>query len=123
MKGLECWQCTRIGHFASVCRSKPAKQNNAVFLVNSVEREEPLLELETVINSKERRVTWLMDTGPLLGSEDVQLFGKVKLKSCKNRLIMADSSKSDVMDAGSWILALGYLSWGQRMCSSLGRSN
>ncbi len=43
---------------------------------------------------------WLMDTGarvPLMGPEDVQLFGKVKLKSSKNRLIMADSSKSDVM--------------------------
>ncbi len=99
-KGLECWQCTRIGHFASVCRSEPAKQNNAVFLVNSVEKEEPLLELETIINGKEKTVTWLVDTGshlPLLRPEDVQLFGKVKLKPSKSRLIMADSSKSDVM--------------------------
>ncbi len=109
-KGLECWQCTRIGHFASVCRSEPAKQNNAVFLVNSVEKEEPLLELETVINGKERTVTWLVDTGsqvPVLRPEDVQLFGMVKVKPSKSRLIMADSSKSDVMGQVDAIVHLG----------------
>ncbi len=81
-----------------------------MFLVNSVGREEPLLELETIINGKERTVTWLVDTGaqvPLLRPEDVQLFGKVKLKPSKSRLIMADNSKLDVRGQVNATMHLG----------------
>ncbi len=101
---------TRIGHFASVRRSEPTKQNNVVFLVNLVEREEPMLKLETIINGKERTMTRLIDTGaqvPLLGPEDVQLFRKVKPKSSKNRLVMADNSKLDVMGQVDVTMHLG----------------
>ncbi len=46
------------------------------------EKWEPLLKLDTVINSKAREMTWLVDTGTqvaIMGMQDVERFGAVKL--------------------------------------------
>ncbi len=52
------------------------------------------------MGGKTRTVTWLSDTGSqatLIGPQHVELFGGVKLKRAKDRITMADNSKSDVM--------------------------
>ncbi len=55
-KDIKCRKCGKMGHFLDCCRSN-LKSNNAVFKVNSVGGEEPLRELETVINGEVKMVT------------------------------------------------------------------
>ena len=50
-KGIKCKRCGKMGHFPDCCGAQ-WKSNNAVFKVASVGDEEPLLKLETVINSE-----------------------------------------------------------------------
>ncbi len=66
-KDKECWKCSKKGHISKMCKSTGgSKQNNAVLLVSSVTKEEPLFELQTVISGKAQTVTWLCDTGAKL---------------------------------------------------------
>ncbi len=64
------------------------------------EKWEPLLQLETVIDSKAREMKWLVDTGAqvaIMGLQDVKRFRAVKLKPSRIRLAMADETRADVM--------------------------
>ncbi len=98
-KDIKCGKCGKIGHFADCCRSN-FKSNNAVFKVNSVGGEEPLRELETVINGEVKMVTWLMDTGAqvsLLGPQHLERFGAVKPRPSRDRLATALNFTSKVV--------------------------
>ncbi len=88
-----------MGHFAGCCRSN-LKGNNAVFKVNRVGGEEPLRELETVINCEVKMVMWLMDTGAqvsLLGPQHLERFGVVKPRPSRDKLATALNFMSKVV--------------------------
>ncbi len=88
----------REGHFAAKCWNE-VKHNYKVSLVSTKEKWEPLLQLVTVINGKAREMTWLVDTGAqvaIMGPQDLELFGAVKLQPSRIRLAMANKMHVEV---------------------------
>ncbi len=99
-KEAKCRRCGEKGHFAANCPNV-VKHNYGVSLATVAKGKwEPLLQLETVINGKAREMTWLVDTGAqvaIMGMQDVERFGAVKLKPSRIRLAMVDETCADIM--------------------------